>query len=94
MELSIKSEFPDEDLEEATETASCSKIQKALNTMLLTAVTTSQGERFIKVKSEPLGAKIFRRLKMNMPGNISTKNELLDCFALDAAPLPVQMSFL
>jgi transposase len=94
MELLLKNELLDEDFEETMEKSSCSKIQKALNTMFLTAVTTSQGERFIKMRTEPLGAKIFKRLKLNMPDNISAKNDLLECFMLDAEPLPVQISFL
>ena len=94
MELLLKSELPDEDFGETTERASCIKIQKALNSMLLTAVTTSLGERFVKVRPEPLGTQIFNRLKIKMPGNISTKNDLLEGFIHSTKHLPLQMSFL
>ena len=70
------------------------KIRKALNTMQLAAVTTSFGENYIKTQASPLGAKIFKRLKLDMPSNINTKNDLIDCFKLDSKPLTVQMSFL
>lgn len=92
MELLLKGEFPDEDAELAKQESSCGKIQRALNTMLLTAVSTTQGEMFVKVKSHPLGAKIFKRLKLNMPENISTKTALLERFILDTVRFPVQLS--
>jgi len=92
MELLLKNEFPNEEFDESIEESSPQKIQKALNTMLLTAVTTGLGERFVKVKSHPLGAKIFKKLKISMPENISTKDMLVDRFKLNAERLPIQLS--
>ena len=70
------------------------KIQEALNTMLMAAVPTSDGVKFVKVKTHVLAPKIFKRLGIDMPGNISTKNDLLDRFKLKIEPVHVQMSFL
>jgi hypothetical protein len=60
--------------------------------MLLTAVTTDLGERFVKVKSHPLGTKIFKRIKIDMPDNISTKDRLVDRFKPSFDRSQVQMS--
>ena len=71
------------------------KIQEALNTMQLAAVTTaSQGEVFIKAKAQPLATHIFKHLKLDIPANISVKNDLISCFKLDSEPIPVQLAFL
>jgi len=70
------------------------KIQEALNTMQLACVPTSQGEKFIKVKPQVLAKKIFKCLNIHMPGNISTKNDMIDIFQLDTKPHPVQMGIL
>jgi transposase len=91
MELLLKSEH-DEGNEECS--ASPMKIQEALNTMQLAAVTTNQGEMFVKAKPHSLAPKIFKRLKLDMPGNISTKNDLISCFKLDEDVFPLQMTFL
>jgi transposase len=74
--------------------ASPQRIQEALNTMQLAAVTTSQGEMFIKAKIHPLAAKIFKILKLEIPANINIKNELIARFKLDEAPNPIQMRFM
>jgi transposase len=69
------------------------RIQEALKTMQLAAVTTDQEELFIKAKCDPLCNKIFKILKINLPSNLSTKSELITHFQLDAASEPVQMAF-
>ena len=89
MELLLK----DSNITEEGCTSSPQKIQEALNTMQLAAVPTSQGEKFIKVKPHDLAKKIFKHLKIDMPGNISTENDLIDRFKLNSEPVPVQMSF-
>jgi transposase len=88
MELLLKSE------ETADCPASPNRIREALNSMQLAAVSTTVGEKFIKTRPHPLGPKIFKRLKLEMPDNINTKNELYDCFKLDDEALPTQMTFL
>ena len=90
MELLLKNEVP----EDGSETPSSGNIQKALNSMQLAAVTTGQGEMFIKAKAHPLSSKIFNLLKLKMPENINTKNELIECFNLNVIPEPIQMSLL
>ena len=70
------------------------RIQESLHTLQLAAVPTSEGEKFIKVKPHSLAKKIFKCLGINMPSNISTENDLIGCFKLDAKPSPVQMSIL
>jgi transposase len=75
--------------------ASPQKIREALNTMQLAAVTTgSKGEMFIKAKCQPLGAKIFKCVKLEMPGNINVKSDLIAALKLDSRSFPVQMTFL
>jgi transposase len=91
MELLLKNEdLHSEESEDCK--SSPTKIQKALNSLQLAAVTTEQGEMFIKVKPLPLTSKIFKRLNIELPDNISTENELISHFNLNAEPLPVQMS--
>ena len=70
------------------------RIQEALNTMQLAAVTANKNEIFVKAKAEPLANKIFRLLKLDLPANISTKSELIARFKLDEEPEAVQMEFL
>lgn len=55
------------------------RIQEALNTMQLAAVTVNREETYIKVKNQPLGSQIFKKLKLQVPKNISTKEEILGC---------------
>jgi len=62
--------------------------------MQLAAVTTGQGEIFIKAKVHPLSSKIFNRLKLKMPENINTKDELIERFNLNVISKPIQMSLL
>ena len=62
--------------------ASPNSIREALNTMQLAAVTTKTGERFIKAKPHPLGPKIFKRLKLEMPDNINTRDGLISLYRL------------
>jgi len=69
-------------------------IKEALNSMQLAAVTTTTGEVFIKTKPHPLGIKIFNRLKLDIPANISSKNALITRFKLDSELAPIQLSFL
>ena len=70
------------------------RIQEALNTMQLAAVTANNEEVFVKAKTDPLCCKIFNLLKINMPPNIAKKSELIDRFQLDEEPGAVQMTFL
>ena len=70
------------------------KIQEALNTMQLAAVPTSQGAKFVKVKPHILAPKIFKRTGINMPGNISTEDDLRTLFRLDSELEFTQMSLL
>jgi transposase len=85
-------------LKDATADGDCAsspqRIQEALNTMQLAVVPTSQGKKFIKVKPHPLAKKIFKCLRINMPGNISTEDDLLARFNLDAEEPFVQLSIL
>jgi len=69
------------------------RIQEALNTMQLAAVTTNKDELFIKAKTDPLCNKIFHLLKIDLPANISAKQALIDRFKLDERRLPTQMTF-
>ena len=89
MELLLKDGINEEDC-----MASPQKIQEALNTMQLAAVPTSQGEKFIKVKPHTLALEIFKRMGINIPGNINTKNELIDRFKLNTEPSAIQMGIL
>jgi len=70
------------------------RIQEALNTMQLAAVTANNEEVFIKAKTGPLCKKIFRLLKINMPANLSDKSSLTVRLRLDEEPTEVQMTFL
>jgi transposase len=74
--------------------ASPNRIREALNTMQLAAVTTTGGDKYIKVRHQPLGAKIFKHLKLDIPNNINDENDLLDFFRFNEETAPVQMSFL
>ena len=87
MELILKDEKDDV-------ISSPQRIQEALNTMQLAAVTTDNQELFIKAKSDPLCNKIFKILKIKMPPSISTKNELDARLELHGEPQEVQLSFL
>ena len=75
-------------------TSSPAKIQEALNTMQLAAVTANNEEVFIKAKTDSLCNKIFKLLKINMPHNITKKSDLTARFQLDEEPGAVQMTFL
>jgi transposase len=75
-------------------TVSPNTIREALNTMQLAAVTTKTGERYIKARPHPLGPKIFRRLNLEIPDNISTKDGLIDLYKLDDEEFASQLSFL
>ena len=78
----------------ADETSSSpQKIQEALNTMQLAAVTTESGEIYIKSKPDALANKIFRLLKITTPANMSKKQELLDKFGFTVEAQPTQMTF-
>jgi len=89
MELLLKDGTNEEDY-----MASPQKIQEALNTMQLAAVATSQGEKFVKVKPHILAPKIFKRTGIDIPCNISTKNDLISRFRLNTEPPAIQMSIL
>ena len=88
MELLLKNE------DDAECPASPQRIQEALNTLQLAAVTTKSGEKFIKAKPHPLAQRIFKRLKLKMPDNISTKDALVACFKLQEDTLATQLTFL
>jgi transposase len=69
------------------------RIQEALNTMQLAAVTANGEEVFIKAKTDPLCKKIFSILKINMPANLSDKTALTARLQFDDEPDRGQMSF-
>lgn len=50
--------------------------------MQLAAVTLGGEGVYIKVKNHPLGNQIFKKLKLRLPKNISTKEEIEDCFQI------------
>ena len=75
-------------------TTSPNKIREALNSLQIASIHTSDGEKFIKTKHTPLATVIFNRLKMHLPSNISTEDELISCFSLNVDPEPIQMSLL
>ena len=52
------------------------RIQEALNSMQLAAVTLNNEEVYIKTKNPLLGNQIFKKLKLKIPKNISKKEEL------------------
>ena len=73
--------------------ASPQRIQEALNTMQLAALTANDEEVFIKVKSHALAKKIFRLLKINQPKNINKAPDLIEIFNLTDEPVqPCQLS--
>ena len=69
------------------------RIQEALNTMQLAAVSTKEEELFIKAKTDPLCNKIFKLLKIDLPSNVSTKQTLIARLKLDECREPLQMAF-
>ena len=73
--------------------ASPNRIREALNSMQLAAVVTKIGENFIKTRPHPLAPKIFKRLKLEIPDNISNKDTLIERFKLDGETFPTQLSF-
>jgi transposase len=89
MELLLKGNTEDEG-----GNASPQRIQEALNSLQLVSISTSQGEKLIKVRPHMLTSKIFKRIGINMPNYINTKEDLLDHFKLIAEPTFVQMSLL
>ena len=74
--------------------ASPSQIQQALNSMQLAAITTSEGEKFIKSTSKPLAKEIFKKLKLDLPANISNKNDLISRLNIKPENEYFQMSLL
>ena len=74
--------------------SSPNKIQEALNTMQLASVCTNGEELFIKAKNDPLCNKIFKILRIDLPHNISSKEELEARLKLDDDRLPTQLTFL
>lgn len=56
------------------------RIRESLNTMQLAAVKLDGNEVFIKAKNYPLGNQIFKKLKLKLPNNINTKEELTFVF--------------
>ncbi len=58
------------------------RIQEALNTMQLAAVTMGGEEVYIKTKNQPLGNQIFKELGLKLPKNISTKEEINSCIQI------------
>jgi transposase len=75
-------------------THSPDNIQQALNSMQLAAVTTSDGEKFIKATCKPLAKTIFKRLRLNLPDNISTKVHLISNLQLNPKNELIQVSLL
>lgn len=59
------------------------KIQEALNSMQLALVTLNDEEVYIKAKNYPLGSKIFKKLKLTLPKNINTREEIDGCFQIE-----------
>ena len=88
MELLLKDEKNDDII------ASPDRIQEALNTMQLAAVSANGEDTYIKAKSDPLCNKIFKLLKINLPLNISKKSELIERFQLDSGLSQAQLTFL
>ena len=74
--------------------SSPNRIQEALNTMQLASVCANSEELFIKAKNDLLCNKIFKILKIDLPRNISSKDDLIARFKLEEARLPTQMTFL
>jgi transposase len=72
--------------------ASPEKIRQALNSMQVAAVTLDAGETFIKAKCHSLAKEIFKRLRINMPANISTRDELIEGLGLNPILKPTQLS--
>lgn len=88
MELLLKGKGDDK------ASATPDKIREALAGMQLAAVETKGGEMFIKTKTQPLAQRIFKTLKLDIPGNISTEKDLAECFKLDDGTLPRQLTLL
>jgi transposase len=91
MELLLKNEGSEPDAED--DKSSPNRIRKALNSMQLAAIPTSQGVRYVKTKTDKIGARIFKCLKINTPNNISTEDELIESFKLDTELEIIQLSF-
>ena len=72
--------------------ASPEKIREALNSMQLAAVTTGDGEKFIKTTCKPLGKEIFKNLRISQPSNISIKDEVIDNLCLPRKNEFIQMT--
>jgi transposase len=89
MELLLKGNTEDEGGK-----ASPLRIQEALNSLQLVSISTSQGEKLIKVRPHMLASKIFNRIGIKMPNYINTKEELIDRFSLIADPTFLQMRLL
>jgi len=89
MELLLKGNTEDEGGK-----ASPQRIQEALNSLQLVSISTSQGEKLIKVRPHMLASKIFNRIGIKMPNYINTKEELIGRFKLIAEPTFLQMSLL
>jgi len=56
------------------------RIREALNSMQLASVILNDEEVYIKTINQPLGNLIFKKLKLKLPKNINTKEEILNCF--------------
>ena len=69
------------------------RIQEALNTMQLASVTVNGDEMFIKASCLPLANKIFKRLGLEIPANISNKSDLYKRLQLELEPQTIQLSF-
>lgn len=74
------------------EQASAEKIRESLNAMQLARINLNKEEIYIKAKGLPLGNKIFQKLQLKHPKNLSYYNELLECFSIKPKDLWGQLS--
>jgi len=68
------------------------RIREALMTAQLAAVSADGRERFIKAKVSPLAQKIFKKLGLKMPANISEKDGILALYNRLEGHVPTQLT--
>ena len=81
-------------LKDADCSVSPDRIQQALNSMQVAAVTVNDGEMFIKANCQPLAKEVFKRLRMDLPANMSNRNDLSTRLKLVSKNEPTQMSLI
>jgi transposase len=70
------------------------RIQEALNTMQIVEVAINGESHYIKAVSAPLAQKIFKRLGLSMPANISNKSDLYARLQFESHDETLQLTFL